>query len=151
MKKYYLFCLFVILSLSSIISAKELRTIIDENNAQFIKLFNAGDADGLSKLFTKDALYLMDGFSIVKGREGIAEQLKLEMSAGPATITLNTIDVNRDKTTAIEVGTWVVTVQDESNKIIIPGSYLVVWQQQKDGEWMIHRDVINHSGEHKTQ
>jgi len=151
MKKYSLLCLVVLLSMSSIISAKELHKIIDEKNNQYIKLFNAGDADGLSQLFTEDALYLMDGFSIVKGRKAIARQLKIEMSAGPAKITLNTLELDRDKTTATEVGTWVVTIAEGSDEIIIPGNYLVVWQQQKDGQWMIYKDVINHSGNHKIQ
>jgi len=48
MKKYSLFCLIVLLSIFSTISAKDLRKIIDENNNQYMKLFNAGDADGLS-------------------------------------------------------------------------------------------------------
>ncbi|PCJ45432.1 MAG: hypothetical protein COA74_15680 [Gammaproteobacteria bacterium] len=102
-----------------------------------------------SQLFTVDALYLMDGFSIVKGREAIAKQLKIEMSAGPAKITLNTLEIYHDKTSITEVGTWVVTIIDGSTEIVIPGNYLVVWQLQKDGRWMIYRDVINHSGNHK--
>ena len=102
-----------------------------------------------SQLFTVDALYLMDGFSIVKGREAIAKQLKIEMSAGPAKITLNTLEIYHDKTSITEVGTWVVTIIDGSTEIVIPGNYLVVWQLQKDGRWMIYRDVIKHSGNHK--
>ncbi|MFT5452304.1 MAG: hypothetical protein ACI9N9_001795 [Enterobacterales bacterium] len=149
MNKYSLFCLIVLLSIFSTISATELRKIIDENNNQYIKLFNAGDADGLSQLFTEDALYLMDGFSIIKGRKAIAKQLKIEMSAGSAKITLNTLDIYHDKTTITEVGTWVVTIVEDSTEIIIPGNYLVVWQLQKDGRWMIYKDVINYSGNHK--
>jgi len=150
MKKFSYYSLVALMSVSSFAWASDLRATIKANNNKYIELFNEGKADQLSQMFTEDALYLNDGFSIIQGRKEIAKQLKLEMSAGPATITLKTVELKRDNRTATEVGVWEVTIKGEKSNEKILGNYLVVWQKQSNGQWLIYRDVINYSEKHQT-
>ncbi|QBY06039.1 nuclear transport factor 2 family protein [Thalassotalea sp. HSM 43] len=151
MNKLALICLLLLVTATKAVSAEDLASIIKQNNQQYMALFNAGDAVGLANLYTDDAVYSMDGFSIVTGKDAIIAQIKLEMAAGPATIELTTVDLEANGTTAFETGTWLVTVVDGDNKILINGNYMVVWQQQADKKWLIYRDVINHSEPHQTK
>lgn len=150
MRKLSYFCLVALMSVSSFAWTNDLSATIQANNNKYIELFNGGKAEQLSQMFTEDALYLNDGFSIMQGRKEIAKQLKLEMSAGPATITLETVELKRDNRTATEVGVWEVTIKGEKSDEKILGNYLVVWQKQPDGQWLIYRDVINYSEKHQT-
>ncbi len=145
---YRLYSLIILLCISSLATAQDLKLLVKQKNMKYMEHFNAGDAENLSKLYTEDALYSMDGFPLVKGREAIIEQLKLEMSAGPASIVLKTVDLQRDNKTATETGTWVVTIKEENTDIKINGNYLVVWEQQDNKDWLISRDLINLSEKH---
>ena len=150
MRKLSYYSLVALMSVSSFAWATDLSATIKANNNKYIELFNEGKAEQLSQMFTEDALYLNDGFSIIQGRKGIAKQLKVEMSAGPATITLKTVELKRDNSTATEVGVWEVTIKGENSNEKILGNYLVVWQKQSNGQWLIYRDVINYSEKHQT-
>ncbi len=150
MKKFSYYILVALMSVSSFAWSSDLSATIEEKNNKYIELFNEGKAEQLSQMFTEDALYLNDGFSIIQGRKEIAKQLKMEMSAGPATITLKTIELKRDNRTATEVGVWEVTIKGEKSNEKILGNYLVVWQKQSNGQWLIYRDVINYSEKHQT-
>ena len=150
MKKFPYYCLVALMSVSSFAWTSDLSAAIKAKNDKYIELFNEGKAEQLSQMFTEDALYLNDGFSIIKGRKEIAKQLKMEMSAGPATITLKTVELKSDNRTATEVGVWEVTIKGEKSNEKILGNYLVVWQKQSNGQWLIYRDVINYSEKHQT-
>lgn len=150
MKKFSYYSLVAVMSVSSFAWSSDLSATIKAKNNKYIELFNEGKAEQLSQMFTEDALYLNDGFSIIQGRKEIAKQLKMEMSAGPATITLKTVELKRDKRTATEVGVWEVIIKGEKSNEKILGNYLVVWQKQSNGQWLIYRDVINYSEKHQT-
>lgn len=108
-------------------------------------LWNAGDATAAAaQVFTEDARLLPPDGPMVEGREAIAAfwQPVLDSPAKDIELTLIAVDIQGD--TAIETGTWAVTVPaDGGGEMQVGGKTLVVWKKGDDGQWRMAQDMWN--------
>jgi uncharacterized protein (TIGR02246 family) len=113
---------------------------IAEANKRFMAAFEQGDAHGLAALYTERGQLLPPGGDIVTGKEGIAAFWKGAMEMGIKRAELNTLEVDDQGDTAIEVGR--ARLYGEGGAVIDTPKYLVVWKREGGG-WKLHRDIWN--------
>lgn len=117
---------------------------IAERNAAFEAAFNAKDAAGVAALYTEDAVLLPPDMAMVNGRDG-AEALWagfIEAGAGDLDLTSVALEVAGDL--ANEIGTFSLTVPDDSGGThAVNGKYVVVWKRDDAGVWSLHWDIWN--------
>jgi uncharacterized protein (TIGR02246 family) len=120
----------------------QLMTEIEAANAKFMELFSAGDAAGLTALYTEDAMILPPNADFVKGTEAIQGFWQAVFDMGVASAKLKCVEVEGYGDTAIEVSQFKMLGPDE--QVLDHGKYIVIWKNV-DGEWKLHRDIFNSS------
>lgn len=121
------------------------RTEIDQGNRKFAEAAAHRDYRGMAALYTENAEVLPPDAPIVTGRPAIEEFWRTAASSlGLTDATLKTIDLEVSGDTAYEVG--------EANLKLGTGQatvkYLLVWKQDGDGHWRVHRDIWNNMPAH---
>ncbi|KEO55385.1 YybH family protein [Thioclava pacifica] len=108
-------------------------------------LWNAGDARAAAQaIFTEDAVLLPPDGPMLTGRDAITAfwQPILDSPAHSLELELLHLDLLGD--TAIETGTWAVSVPgDDGKDKQIGGKTLVVWKKGADGQWRMAQDMWN--------
>jgi len=114
---------------------------IEAVNAKWVELFNKGDFEGITQLYTVDAIAFPPGSAIVRGRAAIGTMWKdLAQQVGNPKFT--TVEVKRLSPSAVrEVGTFSLMTKSPSPKEV-SGKYLVLWQRVR-GEWKLAADIWN--------
>jgi len=120
----------------------EIRNSIASVNQKFLSAFSRGDAAGLAATYTSNGQALPPNSDIVEGKTAIQGFWQAVLDMGFKAATLETIELDIQGNTAIEVGKY--TLQGEGGQILDEGKYLVVWKQE-DGQWRWHRDIWNSS------
>lgn len=113
---------------------------VAEANKEFMSAFERGDARGVADLYTAGGQVLPPGASIITGKEGVEAFWRGAMEAGIKRAELNTLELDPQTDTAIEVGR--ARLYGEGGKVIDEPKYLVVWKQEGE-QWRIHRDIWN--------
>jgi uncharacterized protein (TIGR02246 family) len=114
---------------------------IEAVNARWAELFNKGDFEGISQLYTTDATAFPPGSAMVRGRTAIGKMWK-SMAEQVSNPKVTTLEVKRlSPSTAREIGTFSLTTKGPSPKEI-SGKYLVVWERIR-GEWKLAADIWN--------
>ncbi len=113
-----------------------------EANQRFITSFAAQDAANLVALYTDDAQLLPPHSDLIEGVDHITAFWQSGFDMGLAGANLETLEVDNEGDTAIEVGQYRLTAGDGSTAD--EGKYLVVWKRIED-RWYIHRDIWNTS------
>jgi uncharacterized protein (TIGR02246 family) len=117
---------------------------IAATNAEFETIFNKGDAASLAKLYTADAVLMAPNYERIKGRRAIEGLWQNFFDAGVSDIDLKTLDVEVTGSKASEVGTFSLTAPDgKGGRVTGNGKYIVLWRQDSDGTWRLHRDIWN--------
>lgn len=109
-------------------------------NRQFMSCFAAGDASGLSGLYTDDAEIMPPGSETIRGEDQICSFWQGVIESGMAKVSLQTTEVDNEGDTAIETGRY--TLENADGKEADNGNYLIVWKRIED-RWLIHRDIWN--------
>lgn len=109
---------------------------------RWAELYNAGDFQAVADLYTEDAIVVnFDGRYDV-GRqaiyEGLAEPLPEPMDQGTIVVTTEEVEIFGD--TAYGMGTYVLSAPDGTT--MMQGSFVTI-DKLVDGEWKMHRHVIN--------
>lgn len=110
-------------------------------NRNFMDTFARGDAQGMAALYTADGALLPTNSGTVQGQDAIAEFWGGAMGMGIETATLETVELEGDGSTAIEVGRYALGGGGET---VDEGKYIVIWKNE-DGAWKLHRDIWNTS------
>jgi len=111
-------------------------------NSDFMSVFRRADPEGMAALYTDDGTLLPPGGDAIQGRDGIAAFWRSVMDMGIASAELETVELDEQGNTAIEVGRYRLGTAE--GKTADQGKYLVVWKRA-DGAWKLHRDVWNTS------
>lgn len=119
-------------------SASGARQAIDVANANFMANFRAGDASAVADCYTKDAQLLPANSEPVSGTRAIANFWRTVMSAGIASVKLDTVELESQGDLAVEVGRYVLAGADGG--ALDHGKYVVVWHRDT-GTWKLHRDI----------
>src|SRR5215469_11615007 len=119
--------------------------IIREIDAAWSGALKNKDLDRVMANYADDASFLPPDEPIVRGWEKIREwfEKRIALPGYSATFAPNTIVVSRSRDMAYELGTFRVTVNDETGKpVAYVGKHLVVWEK-RDAHWKVVAESIN--------
>ena len=120
------------------------RESIESGLAAFCEAFNGGDAAGVAVHYTSDARILPPGASSIDGRQGIQEFWQGFVDAKVADLTLRSDEIEDFGSQALEIGTVSASAPGEGDaRVGLTGKYIVLWKQDANGAWQIHRDIWN--------
>ncbi len=120
------------------------RDSIESGLAAFCEAFNGGDAAGVAAQYTSDARILPPGASSIDGRQGIQEFWQGFIDAKVTDLTLRSDEIEDFGSQAVEIGTASATAPGEADaRVELAGKYIVLWKQDANGAWQIHRDIWN--------
>ena len=112
--------------------------------AAFCEAFNGGDAAGVAAHYTSDARILPPGASSIDGRQGIHEFWQGFIDAKVADLTLSTDEIEDFGSQAVEIGIASASAPGEGDaRVQLAGKYIVLWKQDANGAWQMHRDIWN--------
>ena len=120
----------------------EIRNAIAATNAKFLEAFRQGDAAGLAATYTSNGQALPTNSDIIEGKTALQGFWQAVLDMGIKSATLETVELDIQGNTAIEVGKY--TLQVAGGQTVDEGKYLVVWKQE-GGQWKWHRDIWNSS------
>ena len=144
MKKQLLIFILTVLcgALTVAAQTKDVRSVIEANEAKFSVFFAKGDAQSVSNLYSETAKILPPNGEITEGRAKIRDFWKSAWEGGVKKVETKTIEVVGNGNSVSEVGTY--TLFGSQNEILDEGKYIVVWK--KEGRnWMMFRDIWNSS------
>lgn len=104
---------------------------------------NGDDPAAAADHFTADARLLPPDRPMAEGSEAIVA-FWTALIEGPGQIDLNMIDVDVIGDTAIETGTYDLTLPvEDGGETVLTGKTLVVWKRGADGTWRMAQDMWN--------
>ena len=111
-------------------------------NEQLAAAIAAGDAAAAASLYTEDGCFLAPNVDLIKGRAAIQQFMQGIIDMGIQGLKLQSLEVEIIGDTAFQVGTYQLVV--EGGAEADSGKFIVVWKNV-DGQWRLHRDMINTS------
>ena len=112
------------------------RAAAPQLSANWVKAYNAGDADALAALYADDAELAMDPTGSIQGKEAIGSFWKDDFGGGSPSTTLDLTDVYVAGDLAHLEGEYEVTEKGKVTK----GRFVQLWT--RDGSaWRIHREL----------
>jgi len=114
--------------------------------ADFSQRYMRGDAQGMAQLYTENGVIFPGGRPMIRGRDAIAGYWTL-----PAGTTVVEHKTTADSiivvgNTAYDYGTFRArNAKDGQSGNVGYGKYVIVWQRQPDGKWLMHLDIWNNS------
>lgn len=127
------------------VQRQEARLAVGQGGGRWILGWQTHDAALVAALFADDGVELGRGGVITRGRRAIGERFgRLFGAIGPVQATRQTVDLWLMGSTATESGryTYVFSQGRPGQKPnVSTGTYVTVWQKQKNGQWLIHSDV----------
>ena len=113
-------------------------------NPVWFKAYNAGDADGVTAIYSEDAVLNIPGVPAVRGRAAIREAYAKDIAAAAAAGLTDNQGTSGEFGVSGDLGwEWnTFTVTDKSGTVVDTGKYVTVYGKQ-DGKWYIIRDIWN--------
>jgi uncharacterized protein (TIGR02246 family) len=130
----------------SAIATTDVRQAIENVNSQWTKAALARDASALAKLYAEDAVLLVPGMPLARGRSEIEGRFAKMLGEAPFTsldLKLDDVVVAKSGELAYAIGTFTssgTTAAGEAWKA--DGKYLSVYRQS-DGDWILVVDTWN--------
>lgn len=120
------------------------KTEIQDATRAWAVAYNAGDADGVMKLYAEDAVVMPPGHEPLFGRAAIREYIAGDSAAAKAAGATLTIEHGDSAGISGDVAwhTGLYSVSDASGARVDGGSYMEA-VQKTDGKWYIVRDIWN--------
>ena len=123
--------------------SENVESIIIDNNSKWVEYYNKGDAKGIASLHTLDAVVIPPKSDFVVGRDKIEEMYKAEIETGNGTLGLQTTEVIQEGLYAYETGLYDIKMTIEGEEVNDYGKYIVIWEKQKNGDWLCKKDIWN--------
>jgi uncharacterized protein (TIGR02246 family) len=120
--------------------ATDISRAIANANSNFMNAFQESNAERLARLYTEDSQLLPPGSTLVAGKEGVKAFWENVMGQGISRVELNTLELDQEGDTAIEIGR--ARLYSQSGDVLLEPKYLVVWKRE-DNQWKLHRDIWN--------
>ncbi len=118
---------------------------------EWLKAFEAKDADKVASFYAEDASVLLPNMPIVNGRES-ARNTMSGMFADPnffLTFDSTKIEAARSSDIAYSQGTYTMATTDakmKGNVATEKGKFVTVFKKQEDGTWKVVADIVNADG-----
>ena len=123
-------------------SSTEVRDAIVAANKSFRTTSKTGDAASMAALYTENGQLLPPNSGFVTGQQEIQAFFQAFFDMGIKEAELETVEVEGHGDTATEVGQY--TLYGEGSQVLDEGKYIVIWKQV-EGQWKLHRDILNSS------
>lgn len=119
-----------------------------ERSAEWSRLIDAKDIDGIVNLYRTDGVFLVPGIPASEGHQAIRATLESLFNLPGFALALNPIvvDVSGDASFATERGSYRLSYRNSEDPVVEIGKYLVVWRASSDGTWKVAADMINSDG-----
>jgi ketosteroid isomerase-like protein len=117
------------------------REAIAEIYKGFKDSFHRGDAETISLMYTEDAEVFVPQVPVIIGRHNIADAWRGIVGQGGNYIRVETREVQEGDGWAYEVGRFEASAP--GGAVLNSGKYVVIWQQQANGDWKTHRDIFH--------
>jgi len=88
------------------------------------------------------AIIMISSLVYATGKSEIQALMQNLIDSGLKSVTLITLEAERFDNTATEMGRYIF--ENKEGRIVDKGKYLVIWELT-DGQWKLHRDMINSS------
>ena len=139
-----LFSTFIFQALLAQDNQMQLLSAINTQNEKYMAAFAKADIEALASLHTDDVTVLAPNRAAIEGQDDLKEWLRGDLSMGPAQIIFSTTKVEQHGNTAYEIGKYSLNIKPEGQDAISDeGNYIVIWQNQPNGEWLLHVDIFN--------
>lgn len=114
----------------------------------FLAGFNAGDIAALGPTYAEDAIEMAPDGPVVEGRTAIVANIEEFMAGFSATQTATVDEIGVHGDLAFARGTWNVRQTPEAggDEQERNGKWLVLYQRQTDGAWLVWRWIWNEEG-----
>jgi len=116
------------------------------NNPQFAKAFNKGDAASIATLYSKDAIFMMPETPLYKGSKGVAAANQSLFDSGYGNVKFTTTRSGSDGDLAFNIGGVSMDQKTANGTVKVSGKYMDVYRRQKDGSWKIIATMYNPDG-----
>ena len=107
---------------------------------QYAESYSAGDAEGVTDLFTDDAVFVTPDGRLFEGRPTILEFFEDHFAGGALQLSVEDLETVVYAELAHSVTRWSAT--DEEGNVVVGGYGLVIFALV-DGEWKWHWQVSN--------
>ncbi len=118
------------------------RQDIDNVNQRLSQAVQDGDAAAAAALYTEDGKFLAPNADFFSGRDAIQGFFQGAIDGGIKGLNLTTLELEIQGDTAHEVGTYELVA--DGGVVADSGKFIVIWKRI-DGNWRLHRDMINTS------
>ncbi len=118
------------------------RQDIDNVNQRLSQAVQDGDAAAAAALYTEDGKFLAPNADFLSGRAAIQGFFQGAIDGGIKGLNLTTLELEIQGDSAHEVGTYELVA--DGGVVADSGKFIVIWKRV-DGNWRLHRDMINTS------
>jgi uncharacterized protein (TIGR02246 family) len=110
---------------------------------EFVQAYGNKDLEKCVGTYTEDAMYLIPGMEILRGRPAIREFLA-DPASGRAKFQQEIVELKIEGNLAYVVVNQVVSVQmqDQTTRSF-PNKFMHLWKKQQDGSWKILIDMVS--------
>lgn len=118
---------------------------IFELSANWGRMIDAKDIDGIVNLYRTDGAFLLPGQPAYEGHEAVRAAWQFFFSLPEFALVLDPslVEVSGDATFAMERGSYRLSYSGPEEPVVDVGKYLVVWRESSDGTWKVAADIIN--------
>ena len=118
---------------------------ISDNEAQWNADYKAKDIDKIVAHYADDAVMMVPGAPVNKGKDSIRKDLQQMISDPAMTLSFRAslVEVAKSGDVGYTQGAYVLTVTDPSTHKVINdhGSYVTTYRKQTDGSWKAVADI----------
>jgi uncharacterized protein (TIGR02246 family) len=122
--------------------AREIRTAVEAAGRDVMAIFARGDAAGLARAYTREALIMPANSDFIRGTTAIQALYQSLFDAGITVFVLEPLEIGGLGDTAYDVGRY--ELRGKTGETVDKGKYVLVWKRE-DGQWRIHLDIFTTS------
>jgi len=125
---------------------EQVRKAIKAANRKFGEGIRKGDPTAVGALYTEDAILMPPNNEMIRGRPGTEGFWGAAIKMGVRDAILTTVELRQSGSEIHEIGNYALKIQPEGQKPFEDkGKYVVIWKQEPEGKWKLHRDIWNSS------
>jgi ketosteroid isomerase-like protein len=126
-------------------ASPELTQVLRSMDEEFVRRFNAKDADRLADgYWSDDARLLPPNHPQVDGLSAIRDFIQGMFDAGFGDLTLDTRQIETSGELTYGIGRYTMALRPPAGEPVRDqGKYLVVYRRQPDGGWRVIADMFN--------
>ncbi len=120
-------------------SNNDVKKIIDQQNQIYMDGYNNQNSQMAVDLHTDDVFVMPPNSKILRDKQAVKKLIEDDIQNGVHDVVFTTLDLKVDGDYAYEVGISTMKI----GATIDTGKYIVVWEKQKNGDWLIKADIWN--------